>query len=87
MKKAEYTDAENYAGCWVRAGSIAIDGLILSLATVPGGILCLRSAHPTISSEVFFMFVFLPFTFFVQISYFGWFKVIFLFSNIRRILV
>ncbi|MCI0695887.1 signal peptidase I [candidate division KSB1 bacterium] len=74
MKKAEHTGSEDYAGFWVRAGSIAIDGLILSLVTVPGGILFLRSAHPTISSEVFFMFLFLPSTFLVQILYFGWFN-------------
>jgi uncharacterized RDD family membrane protein YckC len=72
MEKTEHTDPENYAGFWVRAGSVAIGSLILSLVMAPSGIFFLRSAHPTISSEVFFMFLFLPYYSALQILYFGW---------------
>jgi signal peptidase I len=75
MENTTQVNSADYAGFWVRAGSVAIDSLILSFAATLVSILLLQLMHAMMSTETFLqysLFFVLPFSLLLQFFYFVW---------------
>lgn len=74
---AQKKTSPKFAGFWVRLGSIFIDGLIISSASVVFIILMLRIAHSMLSTVAylkFYLFFLIPSFFLVTLLYYFWFN-------------
>jgi len=74
MENGTNQNSVDYAGFWVRVGSTMIDGLILSLVTMPVSILLMQAVHSKISSDVFFAVFFFYLLPLINVLYFAWFN-------------
>ncbi len=73
----EEKDVRQFAGFWVRVGSVVIDGFIISLVVALIIILFTLVSHAFITAASFLMFIFFGLFFSsiaVTILYFGWFN-------------